>query len=184
MTNGNSKVWQPRKCKLQIVRIREPYEIGIGYALKRNCPRDMNLDPQEMDAIADAIFELPVGPDTPPTFISSAQKPRSQQTAKNASKLGGERITKVKEKVIDEETQDEKEVRVFKRTGPEPTTRFAYPLPRELCILWHSEDIPSMLIAQHTHDSRYRAPHFPDATELPRARILSKSSWRTNQDGC
>lgn len=30
------------------------------------------------------------------------------------------------------------------------------------------------LIAQHTHDSRYRIPHFPDATELPLSGALAK----------
>ena len=174
--NGNwtQKQWLPKKCKLQIVRIREPYEIGIGYALTRNCPSDKNLNPQGEDVIVDAVFEIPTAPNTPPTFISSAQKPQTNQTAKNASKLGGMRVKIFRQTVIDEQTQKEIKLREPKLTEPERTKRFAYPLPRELCILWHSEDVSPALIAQHTHDSRYRIPHFPDATEQPLSGALAK----------
>ncbi|WP_257236873.1 RNAseH domain-containing protein [Nostoc sp. 'Peltigera malacea cyanobiont' DB3992] len=154
--------------------MREPYEIGIGYALTPNCPPDKNLNPQGEDVITDAVFEIPTAPDTPPTFISSAQKPQTNQTAKNASKLGSMRVKIYWRPVINEDTQEEIKIREPKLAQPERTKRFAYPLPRELCILWHSEDVSPALIAQHTHDSRYRMPHFPDATELPLSGALAK----------
>ncbi|AUS98985.1 hypothetical protein CLI64_00405 [Nostoc sp. CENA543] len=169
------KQWRPKKCKLQIVRIREPYEIGIGYALNPKCPADKNLDPKGEDMITDAIFQIPTAPKTPPTFISSAQKPQtSKGIAKGASKLGGMRIAISSETLIDEETQKQSKIKKVTLVDPEPRKRFAYPLPREICILWHSEDILPALIAQHTHDSRYRMPHFPDATELPMSGALAK----------
>ncbi|MBF2009623.1 MAG: DUF3893 domain-containing protein [Chlorogloeopsis fritschii C42_A2020_084] len=169
------KQWLPKKCKLQIARIREPYEIGIGYALNPKCPADMNLDPKGKDMITDAIFQIPTAPKTPPTFISSAQKPQtSKAIAKSASKLGGMRIVISHETIIDEETQKQSKIQKVTLVDPEPRKRFAYPLPREICILWHSEDVPPALLAQHTHDSRYRMPHFPDATELPLSGALAK----------
>ncbi|BAZ51945.1 hypothetical protein NIES4103_46040 [Nostoc sp. NIES-4103] len=169
------KQWLPKKCKLQIVRIREPYEIGIGYALKRNSTSDKNLNPQGEDISTDGVFQIPTAPKTPPTFISSAQKPQtSKGIAKGASKLGGMRVAISRQPVIDEETQEKRKIRKEILVDPERTKRFAYPLPRELCILWHSEDVPPALIAQHTHDSRHRMPHFPDATELPLSGALAK----------
>lgn len=175
--NGSwkQKQWLPKKCKLQIVRIREPYEIGIGYGLKPNCPADKNLDPQGEDIITDAVFQIPTAPNTPPTFISSAQKPQtSKGIAKGASKLAGMRVAISHKTVIDEKTQEESKIRKVTLVDPERRKRFAYPLPRELCILWHSEDVSPALIAQHMHDSRYRMPHFPDATELPLSGALAK----------